>query len=91
MVDDLIIKLTIPILQLPNFTINKETLEFENLNYLEYKNLDKYIFYTDDILKDNNYDNSTINKFYIKLLTVANRYPSCKEIALDFRITMFVE
>ena len=29
--------------------INKKTLEFENVNYLEHKDSDKYLFYSDDI------------------------------------------
>jgi hypothetical protein len=71
--------------------INKETLEFENINYLEHKNSDKYLFYSDDILKGNNYDNNTINNFDLKLNTVNNYCPNCKEKALTFQITMFVD
>ena len=71
--------------------INKETLEFENVNYLEHKNSDKYLFYTDDVLKGDTNDNSTINNFDLKLNTVNNFCPNCKEKALDFRITMFVD
>lgn len=72
--------------------INMETLEFENINYLEHKNsADKYLFYTDDALKGNNYDNNTINNFNLKLNTVNNYCPNCKEKALAFQITMFVD
>ncbi len=71
--------------------INKQTLEFENINYLKHKNLDKYLLYTDDVLKGNNYDNNTINNFDLKLNTVNNNCPSCKEKSLHFSITMFVD
>ena len=71
--------------------INKETLEFENINYLEHKNSDKYLFYSDDILKGNNYDNNTINNFDLKLNTVNNYCPNCKEKSLAFRVTMFTD
>lgn len=71
--------------------IKKETLEFENINYFEYNNSDKYLFYTDEVLKGNNYDNNTINNFDLKLNTVNNYCPNCKEKALGFQITMFVD
>jgi hypothetical protein len=71
--------------------INKETLEFENINYFEHKNSDKYLFYTDDVLKGNNYHNNTINNFDLKLNTVNNYCPSCKEKALLFHVTMFTD
>ena len=71
--------------------INKETLEFENVNYFEFKNTDKYLLYSDEVLKGNNYDNNTIDNFDIKLNTINNYCPACKEKALDFRITMFVD
>ncbi|RRJ92467.1 hypothetical protein [Flavobacterium macacae] len=71
--------------------INKETLEFENINYLEHKNTNKYLFYSDDILKGNNYDNNIINNFDLKLNTVNNYCPNCKEKAFAFHITMFVD
>jgi len=71
--------------------INKETLEFENVNYLKHKNSDKYLFYTDEVLKGNNYDNNTIDNFDIKLNTVNNYCPACKEKALEFRIMMFTD
>jgi hypothetical protein len=71
--------------------INKETLEFENINYFEYKDSDSYLFYTDDVLKGNNYDNNTIDSFDLELNTVNNYCPSCKAKALAFRITMFVD
>lgn len=71
--------------------INKESLEFENINYFEHKNSNRYLFYTDDILKGNNYDHNTINNFDLKLNSVNNYCPNCKEKALAFQITMFVD
>jgi hypothetical protein len=71
--------------------INKETFEFENINYLEHKNSDKYLFYTDDFLKGNNNDNYTINSFDLKLNATNNYCPNCKEMALDFRITIYTD
>ena len=71
--------------------INKETLEFENVNYLEHKNSDKYLFYTDEVLKGNNYDNGTINNFDLKLNPVNNYCPKCKEKTLDFTVTMYTD
>ena len=71
--------------------INKETLEFENINYLANKNSEKYLFYTDDVLKGDNLDYNTINNFDLKLNMVNNYCPNCKEKALDFRVTMFVD
>lgn len=38
-----------------------------------------------------NYDNNTINNFDLKLNTVNNYCPNCKEKALILRITMFVD
>ena len=46
-------------------SINKETLEFENINYLEYKDSNNYLFYTDEVLKGNNYDNNTFNNYEV--------------------------
>jgi len=63
----------------------------KNINYFEHKNSGKYLFYSDDELKRNNYDNSTINNFDLKLNTVNNYCPNCKEKALAFQIIMFVD
>ena len=71
--------------------VNKESLEFENVNYYEHKNSGNYLFYSDDNLKGNNYDNSTINNFDLIYNTVNNYCPNCKEKALAFRTTMFVD
>lgn len=71
--------------------INKETLEFENINYFEHKNSNNYLIYTDDILKGNNYDNNTINNFDLKLNTVNNYCPHCKDKSLIFHVTMYTD
>ena len=71
--------------------INKETLAFENVNYLELKNSDKYLYYTDAILKGNNLGYNTINDFNLELNTVNNYCPNCKEMALDFRTTIYFD
>lgn len=71
--------------------INKESLEFENINYFEHKNSNRYLFYTDDILKGNNFDNDTIDNFDLKLNTVNNYCPNCKEKALIFHVTMYTD
>jgi hypothetical protein len=71
--------------------INKETLEFENINHYDHKDSGKYLFYSDEVLKGNNYDNNTINNFKLKLNTVNNYCPECKEKALEFKIVMFTD
>ena len=55
------------------------------------KNSEKYLFYTDEVLKGDNLDYNTINNFDLKLNMVNNYCPNCTEKALDFRITMFVD
>jgi hypothetical protein len=45
---------------LSSSAINQETLEFENINYLEYKEFRKISILHFDVLKGNNYDNNTI-------------------------------
>ena len=71
--------------------INRENLEFENINYFEHKDSDKYLLYSDAILKGDNLNNSTINNFDLKLNMVNNYCPNCKAKTLDFRITMYTD
>lgn len=71
--------------------INKETLEFENVNYFKHESSDKYLFYTDDVLKGDNENKQTINDFNLKLNSINNYCPKCKEKALTFEITMFTD
>ena len=71
--------------------INKETLEFENINYYEYENSEKYLFYSDDVLKGDNYNDKTFNNFNLYFNEEGNYCPSCKEKSLAFRITMYTD
>ena len=69
----------------------KQLNNTENVNYIEHGNSDIYIFYTDEKLKGNNYDNKTIDSFDFKLNTVNNYCPNCKEKALGFKIKAFTD
>lgn len=71
--------------------INKETLEFENVNYFKHKSSDKYLFYTDDVLKGDNENKQTFNDFNLKLNSINNYCPKCKEKALDFEVTIYTD
>lgn len=71
--------------------INKETLEFEQINYYEHKNSDKYLFYSDAVLKGENKNNRTINNFDLYFNEEGNYCPSCKNKTLAFRTIMFVD
>jgi len=71
--------------------INKETLEFENINYYEYKNSKKYLFYSEDVLKGDNYNDKTFNNFNLYFNEEGNYCPSCKEKSLAFQITMYTD
>ena len=69
--------------------INIETDEFENVNYYEFENNPKYKFYSDDELKGDNEENNTFDNFDLKLNTINNYCPKCKNFTLDFRITIY--
>ena len=71
--------------------INKETLEFEQINYYEHKKSDKYLFYSDSVLKGENKNNRTINNFDLYFNEEGNYCPSCKNKTLAFRTIMFVD
>lgn len=71
--------------------INKETQEFENINYYEYKESDKYLFYFNEELKGNSLVNNTIDNFDLKLNTDNNYCPFCKEYSLSFKVIMEVD
>ena len=71
--------------------INKETLEFEQINYYEHKKSDKYLFYSDSVLKGENKKNRTINNFDLYFNEEGNYCPSCKNKTLAFRTIMFVD
>lgn len=66
--------------------INIETGKFENINYKIEKNNTKYKFYTQEELKGNNEENSTIISFNLELNTLNNYCPFCKNYAFDFKI-----
>ena len=71
--------------------INKETLEFEQINYYEHKKSDKYLFYSDSVLKGENKNNRTINNFDLYFNEEGNYCPKCKNKTLAFRTIMFVD
>lgn len=71
--------------------INKETLEFEQINYYEQKDSDKYLFYSDTALKGENKNDRTINNFDLYFNEEGNYCPSCKNKTLAFRTIMFVD
>ena len=69
--------------------LNVETEDFENVNYIENKSNPKYKFYSDKELKGNNGENNTLNNFDLKLNTINNYCPKCKNFTFDFRIKLF--
>ena len=69
--------------------INIETDEFENVNHVEFENNPKYKFYSDKELKGDNEGNNTMDNFDLKLNTINNYCPKCKNFTLDFRITIY--
>jgi hypothetical protein len=71
--------------------INKETLEFENINYFEHKDSGKYLFYSDDDLKGDNYNDKRFSNFDLYFNEEGNYCPSCKNKKLAFRITMYLD
>jgi hypothetical protein len=71
--------------------INKETLEFEQVNYYEHKRSDKYLFYSDAVLKGENKNDKTIDNFNLYFNEEGNYCPSCKNKTLAFRTIMFVD
>ena len=71
--------------------INKETLEFENINYYENKNSGNYLFYSDEVLKGINTNDKTFSNFNLYFNEEGNYCPSCKNKTLAFRITMYLD
>lgn len=71
--------------------INKETLEFEQINYYEHRNSNNYLFYSDETLKGENRNNRTIDNFNLHFNEEGNYCPSCKNKTLAFRTIMFVD
>lgn len=71
--------------------INKETLEFEQINYYEHKNSAKYLFYSNTDLKGENNNERTITNFDLYFNEEGNYCPSCKNKKLAFRSIIFVD
>ena len=71
--------------------INKETLEFENINHYEHKNSDKYLFYSDVVLKGINTNDKTFSNFNLYFNEEGNYCPSCKNKTLAFRVIIYVD
>ena len=71
--------------------INKETLEFENINHYEHKNSDKYLFYSDVVLKGINTNDKTFSNFDLYFNEEGNYCKRYKNKTLAFRITMYLD
>lgn len=71
--------------------INKETLEFENINYYENKNSGNYLFYSDEVLKGINNNDKTFSNFDLYFNEEGNYCPSCKNKTLAFRVIIYVD
>lgn len=71
--------------------INKETLEFENINYFEHLNSNNYLFYIDVVLKGDNLHDKTITNFDLILNEENNYCPRCKTKALAFRVQGYID
>jgi hypothetical protein len=71
--------------------IIKETLGFENINHYDHKDSGKYLFYSDDELKGDNYNDKTFNNFNLYFNEEGNYCSNCKNKNLAFSIAMFVD
>ena len=71
--------------------INKETLEFENVNHYKHKDSGQYLFYSDDDLKGDNYNDKRFSNFDLYFNEEGNYCTSCKNKKLAFRITMYLD
>ena len=71
-------------------SINKNTGEFESVNYLIEKNNQNYIFYSDDVLKGNNLNRNTIRNFDLLINEHDNFCPKCKNFTFDFNGNVFL-
>jgi hypothetical protein len=69
--------------------IDIEIDEFQNVNYYSEKDNPKFKFYSDAELKGDNHNQNTLDNFDLKLNTINNYCPCCKNYSFDFRITMF--
>src|SRR5690606_35094873 len=72
--------------------INKETGEFVNINFYEYKNSSEYLFYHNEELKSQNSENvNQYQNFDLKINQKDNYCPECKNQTLDFYQVMFID
>jgi hypothetical protein len=71
--------------------INKESLEFENINHYEHKDSGKYLFYSDAVLKGENNKDKTFRNFNLIFNEEGNYCPSCKNKSLAFRVVMYFD
>lgn len=71
--------------------INIETLEFEKVNFYEHEKSGKYMFYSNEVLKGDNYDNKTFTNFKLIFNEEGNYCPKCKEKKLAFRVAMYLD
>lgn len=71
--------------------INKETLEFENINHYDHKDSGKYLFYSDEVLKGENTKDKTFRDFNKIFNEEGNYCPSCKNKSLAFRVAMYFD
>ncbi len=71
--------------------INKETLEFENINHYDHRDSGKYLFYSDDVLKGENTNDKTFRDFNLIFNEEGNYCPKCKNKSLAFRVTMYYD
>jgi hypothetical protein len=71
--------------------INKETLEFEQVNYYAENCSKEYFLYSDKDLKGVNTNGKTIQNFNLHFNEEGNYCPSCKNKTLAFRTVMFMD
>jgi len=73
--------------------IDKETGEFVELNYYDYKDsVSKYIFYNDEKLKSNDLNsNNKFQNFNVEINQKDNFCPKCKTYGLNFFLTYLTD
>lgn len=71
--------------------LNKQTLNFENVNYFEQQDFDLYIFYFTSSLKGKNEKQKTIRNFDLLLNEDDNFCPKCKKMSWTFREFRFFD
>ena len=71
--------------------LNKETLDFENVNYFDHQDSDLYLFYFAFGLKGRNEKQKTISHFNQTLNEDDNLCPKCKEMSWSFRVIRYFD